>query len=276
MKFIHLTDTHFVPKGKTLYGRDPRDALKAAIADINAHHGDAELAVITGDLTHWGEAEALEYLAESLSALELPVQLLIGNHDDRAVFVEMFPAQARDENGFVQSFLDVTAGRFLFLDTVQDGSHAGHYCEARRAWLSRTLEQSADCQDLFLFMHHPPFATGLPAMDRIGLQEPEAFRRLVEPHRTRIRHLFFGHVHRPIAGSWLGIPVSTLRSMNHQVWFDMKSETLWGSFEPPAYCVVLVDDDRVVVHTHDYLDPSRKFNVHDSPWDDWARKRPRP
>ena len=35
MKFLQLTDTHFVPPGEKLYGRDPRRTLNAAVADIN-------------------------------------------------------------------------------------------------------------------------------------------------------------------------------------------------------------------------------------------------
>ena len=46
MKLIHLTDPHFVPPGKTLYDRDPRIALDAAVADITTHHADADLVVI--------------------------------------------------------------------------------------------------------------------------------------------------------------------------------------------------------------------------------------
>ena len=57
MKLIHLTDPHFVPPGQTLYGRDPSVALKRCLADINEHHADADLCVITGDLTHWGEPD---------------------------------------------------------------------------------------------------------------------------------------------------------------------------------------------------------------------------
>ena len=72
-----------VPKGRTLFGRDPRVVLDAAIADINAHQGDAELLVLTGDLTHRGAPEAFEHLAEALAPLTVPIRLLIGNHDDR-------------------------------------------------------------------------------------------------------------------------------------------------------------------------------------------------
>ncbi len=63
MKLIHITDTHLVAPGMKLYGLDPRARLDAAIADINRHHADAELVVVTGDLTNWGEVEAYSRLS---------------------------------------------------------------------------------------------------------------------------------------------------------------------------------------------------------------------
>ena len=97
---------------------------------------------------------------------------------------------------------------------------------------------------------------------------------MISPHKARIRHLFFGHVHRPVAGSWLGIPVSSVRSMNHQTWFDLQAGELVASFEPPAYGVVIVDADSVIVHSHDFLDDSPKFAYRENPWDDWSRRPP--
>lgn len=274
MKFIHLTDTHFVPPGEKLYGLDPAVSLGAAISDINAHHADAELVVITGDLTHWGEPESFVHLADVLEGLDLPVELLIGNHDARDVFRRHFPNQGVDDNGFIQSVRDTSVGRFLFLDTVLAGTHAGHYSPERCAWLSDAL--AATDRDTFLFMHHPPFPVRIPALDDIGLQHAAEFRAAVEPHRAKIRHLFFGHVHRPMAGSWIGIPVSTVRAMNHQTWFDMESTTLEGSHEPPAYAVATIDADTVVIHAHDFMYDGPKYAYRDSPWDDWSRHNPHP
>ena len=57
MKFIHLTDTHVIGDG-LLYGQDPAARLGAAVASINAEHGDAGFVVLTGDMTHWGDAVA--------------------------------------------------------------------------------------------------------------------------------------------------------------------------------------------------------------------------
>jgi hypothetical protein len=107
-------------------------------------------------------------------------------------------------------------------------------------------------------MHHPPFEVGLPCVDRIGLgADGAAIAEIVAPHRN-VRHLFFGHVHRPICGSWLGIPMSTMRGTNHQVPFDFDAvEVVPKSQEPPAYAVAFIDDRQVVVHVHDYLDTSR-------------------
>ncbi|WP_282609330.1 phosphodiesterase [Pelagibius sp. Alg239-R121] len=272
MKLIHLTDTHFVPRGETLYGGDPRAVLEAAVADINKHHSDADLVCITGDLTHWGETEAFESLAEVLSPLTPPVQLLLGNHDNRPVFTACFPDQKCDESGFVQSVRKTSQGHLIFLDTYLEGSHAGWFCDKRRVWLSEQLKGAEEAgAPAFLFMHHPPFKIGLAPLDKISLQEPEAFAAVIAPYADRIRHLFFGHIHRPLSGSWKGIPVSSLRGMNHQCWFDLESEDiLSGSFEPPAYAVVLIADDTVVIHTHDFLDGSKKFDIRNSPFDDWA------
>ena len=275
MKIIHLSDTHFVPPGKKLYGREPRVALDAAIADINANHADAELVIATGDLTHWGEPSAFESLAESFAALDLPLKLLIGNHDARNVFRSYFPDQDGDGTGFIHSVQDTSAGRFVYLDTVLAGTHEGHFCADRCQWLSETLSASAG-RDVFLFMHHPPFLIGLPALDAISLQQRDEFRAAVEPHKASIRHLFFGHVHRTIAGSWLGIPVSSVRSMNHQTRLQMTEGPLAGNFEPPSYAVVLIENDQVVVHFHDFMDDSHRFFLAESPWDDWSRRKAHP
>ena len=188
MKFIHLTDPHFIPPGKTLYGRDPRLALDAAVADINAANSDAEMVVITGDLTRVGRAGSLRQSGRLL-ALTMPVKLLIGNHDHRPTFREHFGPKV-DANGFIQSIIETSAGVFIFLDTVLEGTHAGHFCERRCAWLSQTLADVGD-RDVFLFMHHPPFATGVAAMDAIGLQQKEAFQAAIHDQQHKIRHLFW-------------------------------------------------------------------------------------
>jgi 3',5'-cyclic-AMP phosphodiesterase len=260
MKLIHITDTHLVAPGLELYGLDPLSRLKAAIVDINRHHADAEIAVVTGDLTHWGEIEAYRSFLGCMRPLKVPYLVLVGNHDRRAACLDILSAAPRDPNGFVQGWRDTSRGRLVLLDTLDETSHAGQLCELRLAWFSRTLAESPPDVPLFLFMHHPPFEVGVHAMDRIALAERSAFIQAVKPYRNRIRHLFFGHVHRPISGSRMGIPFSTLRGTNHQVWFDLApTAPHLSSHEPPAYAVALISEETVVIHTHDYLDHGARF-----------------
>ncbi len=260
MKFIHLTDTHVVGGG-LLYGQDPATALARAVQSINDAHGDAAFVVVTGDLTHWGDADAYARFAGEMGKLHVPAYLMVGNHDDTPAFAAAFPKTPRDENGFVQTVLHTEAGRFLLLDTKAPEGAGGAYCALRRDWLRRQLDGSDD--PIVMFMHHPPCPVGIPAMDRIMLHEAEAFFDVIAPHIARIRHLFFGHVHRAIWGNWRGISYSCMRGLNHQVALDLggPKDRISGTFEPAAYGVVLLGEDQVTVHLHDFTDSSERFDL---------------
>lgn len=257
MKIIQITDTHLVAAPERLFDQNPLERLAACVADVNRHHADADLCVFTGDLAHRGERAAYDALHRKLDELAMPVRLLIGNHDDRSIFRERFPRVPVDEQGFVQSVLDTPRGRLIFLDTNQPGTHAGRYCEARQAWLGARLAEAAQ-RPVYLFMHHPPFSVAYRPLDDLMLEGGDTFADLLRG--SAIRHLFLGHVHRPIAGSWRGIPFTTLRGLNHQVWLDFSvNHGLPCSLEPPAYAIIFLKDDAVVVHMHDFLDDSPKY-----------------
>ncbi|MBK8763685.1 MAG: phosphodiesterase [Burkholderiaceae bacterium] len=258
-KWIHLTDTHLVPPGQLLYGSDPQARVHAAVSSIAAEHPDAQFCLVTGDLAHLGEPSAYVALQRALAELPMPVHLLIGNHDDRVAFRETFLGAPVDDSGYVQQVMRFGSGLMLMLDTNEPGVAHGVYCARRLKWLAAQLQFSRD-EPLWIAMHHPPFDVGLPSMDAIGLRDAQAFAEVLAPHRHRVRHLFFGHVHRPISGSWQGIPFSTVRATNHQVALDLHlAHEIPGSFEPPAYAVVLVDPHQTLVHNHDFLDDSRRF-----------------
>lgn len=261
MKFIHLTDTHLVEPGQLLYGLDPQLRLRAAIDSINREHGDAAFTVITGDLAHWGEPAAYAALRTELARLAMPVHLLIGNHDDRASFRAAFGQAPSDDGGYVQFSFKTDQAHFICLDTNEPGVSWGTFCAQRAAWLARELD-GGGALPVYLFLHHPPMAVGIAAMDRISLRDPQALRDALAPHRARLRHLFFGHLHRPLGGSWLGTPVSTLRATSHQVALLLgDTPKVPGSHEPPQYAVVLTGPESTIVHFHDFADASARFDL---------------
>ena len=254
MKFLHVTDTHLLKPGVQNLGLDPAERLRACVADILAEHADAQFCVITGDIAHWGEAQAYGSFAQIMASLPMPLHILLGNHDDRETFKACLPQVEVDSNGFIQTCIDQPDGRYLMLDTLDPGKPSGIYCVQLQGWLRARLDSAGE-QPVYLFMHHPPFDLGIPALDRIGLANQGEFAALVAGRRN-IRHLFFGHAHRPISGSWQGIPISTLFGTAHQVALDIEDRGLLRyTQEDPCYGVVLVNDDAVIVHQRNYLAP---------------------
>lgn len=263
MKFIHITDTHFVPPGQGLYGLDPRARLDTAVAAILRDHADAACVVVTGDLAHLGEEAAYHALRDALVPLSMPVHLLIGNHDDRATLCRVFPNVPTDADGFIQYVVETPEGPFVMVDTNSPGESLGRLCERRLGWLAETLDGLQGDRPATLFLHHPPFPVHIPSMDRIMLQDGEALAAVLEPRRDRLRHIFFGHLHRPICGAWRGIPWSTVPGVNHQVPLDLVSQPVPGSHERPAFGVVIVEDDHLVIHQHDFIDDGPRFLLAD-------------
>lgn len=256
MKFIHLTDTHLVDPANRLHGLDPAGRFSPCIDSINSLHADAQCCVISGDLADAGESAAYRFLADQIRRCRVPCYLMIGNHDHRQQFSQHFPHTALDDNGFVQYTLQTSAGVFVFLDTVLEGTHSGFYCEARQAWLKETLDYYRDAP-VYLFMHHPPFDIQMPCLDRIGLTNKREFADIVDGYKN-LRHLFFGHAHRPLSGNWLGISFSSLRGTNHQVGLDFQTDKIIYVDEPPEYSVVFISEQTLVVHTHSYLAESSR------------------
>jgi 3',5'-cyclic-AMP phosphodiesterase len=255
MKIIHITDTHVVPDGETIYGLDPAARLATVVDDVCRRHADADLAVITGDLTDRGDAASYRRLRSLLQRLPMPVRLMIGNHDCRSTFVDCFPDVPLDEAGFVQSVMDLPNGteRLLFLDTNEPGWSGGRYCDGRLAWLEARLEEARG-RPVVVFMHHPPFTLGVPHFEQIYLAQPEPFVRALERHNGGVRHIFLGHVHIPVNGvSSTGIPFTAGRGCNHQIVLDLAARDCVWAEGGPNYNIILIGQQGVVVHAFDLI-----------------------
>jgi 3',5'-cyclic AMP phosphodiesterase CpdA len=99
-------------------------------------------------------------------------------------------------------------------------------------------------------MHHPPFATGIPHMDKIALLDAAAFTSVIARHR-QVRRIICGHHHRPIVGQCAHAVVSISPSVAHQVelTFDPSDPGAFN-FEPPAFQLHMWDDNAgFVSHT---------------------------
>lgn len=256
-KIVTLTDIHILPDGKKIIGIDPIERLEQAIAHINRTQSDAQLCIITGDLTHFGDAQSYAILKRLLAELRIPLKILLGNHDRRDAFLEAFPETETDSGGFVQFATQLGGYNLIGLDSLNqpqiEGTRkgAGNLDGGRLDFLSRSLENSAGLPSL-VFLHHPPYYTGFAGMDVIKLMQSEDFHHRLQGHD--VRHIVCGHIHRSISASWHGIPMTVYKSLVDQMPFDLESlETSLAIPEPPAYGVILLGPDTVVCHSVEFL-----------------------
>ena len=252
MKFIHLSDLHLLPHPQTIRGIDVIARLEAAVDSIGKNFSDAELCMVTGDLTDMGDAESYGDVRRILDRLPMPWHALMGNHDIRSVAQAELPDLPWHADGSLQYELTTDAGEFLILDSLVT-REIGRLCETRLAWLKERLTAAEQAgRDVYLFLHHVPFDIGMRWLDGIKLENGDQFQDVLKGF-SNIRHMFFGHVHRPVHGSWHGVPFSTVRATVHQAALQFGDTHLFIE-ENPSYAVVLIDDTSVLIHDHSYLE----------------------
>lgn len=252
-KVLVMTDIHITKEGRKIIGLDPMERFRACLDHALAHHADAECLILTGDLTHHGIKHQYERLRDVLADLPIPVHITLGNHDFRDQFVAHFPDVPRDPNGFVQSSVQLGAFKLILLDThdpTVEPHHGGNICADRLGWLEDQTHGQAP-GSCVLLMHHPPFETGIPGMDAIGLTNRDALNQIVAD-TPAIAMSIAGHVHRSIWGIAGGKPSAVLKSPCHQGPLDLVDmDSSLSVNEPGAYGVLLLGDDGIVLHTQD-------------------------
>jgi 3',5'-cyclic AMP phosphodiesterase CpdA len=104
----------------------------------------------------------------------------------------------------------------------------------RSKWLDGKLAASAS-RPALLFLHHPPFVTGIMHMDVQNLRNADALAAILRRH-PRMRLVASGHVHREALTTFAGVATTICPAPNHAVALDLAAQ--WPpSFkvEPPAF-----------------------------------------
>jgi 3',5'-cyclic AMP phosphodiesterase CpdA len=237
MLIAQISDMHIRGDRTPANGRVPTDALlEACVAHLNALDPRPDLVLATGDLVDLGRDLDYALLRDILAPLRMPVYPIPGNHDERGALRRAFADRAylADEPDWIQYTVEDWPVRLIALDTLDPGQPHGVLDEPRLAWLAaRLAEQPA--RPTVVFMHHPPFATGIQHMDRINLvQGADALGALVG-RNPQIERVLCGHVHRPIQIRWHGTIASIAPSPAHQVMLDLRpGAPARFKLEPPA------------------------------------------
>ncbi len=204
-----ISDPHIAIPGSAADERyNGAAGLRAAIAQIRELPRQPDAVVITGDLVCHGSIEEYRHLATLLAPLALPVYLGAGNHDQRdnlrQVFASSHPFLGR--SGPIRYRQRVGGADILMIDTLLPGHHHGRVDDDTLDWLHACLNQ-AETAPLLLFLHHPPFISGLTSMDEMRLENADALAEVLHGGRRRPLAICCGHLHRPAMTSLAGIPV---------------------------------------------------------------------
>jgi 3',5'-cyclic AMP phosphodiesterase CpdA len=231
-----ISDLHVKRPGEQAYRKvDTAAALARCIAALNRFTPRPQLAVVSGDLVDTPAAEEYEHLEQLLAPLEIRLAVIPGNHDSRTLLRAAFPAQPYARaSGALDLSLAIGPLDIVLLDSSVPGASHGRLAPATLDWLDVTLAASAS-RPALLFLHHPPFGTGIAHMDSQNLHNAADLAAVLQRH-PRTRLVAAGHVHRAVSTMFAGIAATICPAPNHAVALDLgERDPPTFKIEPPAF-----------------------------------------
>lgn len=258
MIIAQISDLHLTSSETPLLGRvDAYGMAKAAVEHVRGLVPRPDVVLVTGDIVAFPTPETYRLARELLDGLGLPYLVIPGNHDRRRPMLDAFgghaapagPVGSAGPTGQFVQFAVVDHGVLLVgVDTLDEGEETGLVCDERLRWLEATLAANP-FRHTIVFMHHPPFETGIWWMDTAGLAGARAFCSLVERH-PQVVAILCGHVHRPVATTIGRARVAAAPSTSFQVELDLIPEQPPRLvMEPPVCLVHVFEEGRFVTHT---------------------------
>jgi Icc protein len=236
VRIAQISDLHIKPPDTLAYGRvDTAKALERCVAALNEFKPAPDFVVISGDLADTPTSEEYDYLKRLLAPLKLPFAGIPGNHDSRELMREAFPqADYALALGPLNQRIEIAGLDLVLLDSSVPSKPFGELEAPTLQWLEATLASSAD-RPALLFLHHPPFQTGIWHMDRQNLLNASDLAPIVRCH-PRVQLIATGHVHRATFTMFAGVPTTICPAPNHAVDLDL-DELREPSYkvEPPAF-----------------------------------------
>lgn len=266
MLIAQITDTHISTPDSVndRHFRTP-EHLERAVAHLNRLDPRPDVVLATGDLVERGEPQEYARLRSILDRLTMPVYVVPGNHDSREHLARAFADRGYlPTQGFLQYTVEEWPVRLIGLDTHVPGEPGGQLCAERLGWLDARLAE-APGRPTLVFMHHPPFVTGMQAMDAMGLEGGPALAEVIGRH-PQVERVVCGHVHRAMTRRFAGTVASTSPATAHQLALVLSpARHLAVVMEPPA-CALhlwLGSDAGLVSHLSVIGDERPPFTLYD-------------
>lgn len=192
MIFAQISDTHVSAEPDHPHNQQ----LRTVVECINRTREKPAFVLATGDLANCGEGGEYEQLDKILSALDMPLYVIPGNHDNRELLLDLYRNKGYlpIDPPHLHYAINHHAVRIIALDTKEGDEQFGRLCEDRLHWLSVRLAEDRDYPTVIM-MHHPPFDTGVKIMDADRCLDGAEFATVVSESHN-VERILCGHVHR--------------------------------------------------------------------------------
>ena len=243
---LQLSDPHLCAREG-----EPEERLARAVAAAAALRPRPLAVLLSGDIADEPAPEVYARAHRIVERLGVPVHAIPGNHDDRDLLAMEFAGRGSATGEPVHVLAYVGALRLVGLDTTVPGSPAGALEPSQLEWLERTLSDEP-ARPTLLALHHPPVASGILAMDAMGLAAADGARleSLLAGH-PQVLAVTCGHVHRTAASQFAGRPLLLCPSTNSTLRLDLRPEEglpLAFDEQPLGFAVHALVDGRLVSH----------------------------
>lgn len=234
MRIIQITDLHIYQNDELVNGVDTRSNFKKVLAAISNLQYD--LVVITGDLCYSdGDKNVYKWIKSQLDEFKIKNYNVIGgNHDSAIDLAEVFELAKDVVNDELYYHLEPD---IIFLDTIK-----GYCSDEQIKWFEEKIKSIKESNPI-IFMHHPPFKSGVPHMDRkYAFKQPELFNSICSLNKKK-SFVFTGHYHNEI--SLINDNVNMFITPSTYVQIDLFEEDFKTSHSNPAFRVIDIDNSQI-------------------------------
>jgi Icc protein len=235
MRIVQITDIHITTDTNPVLGVDTRKNFLNTLRESLTYNPD--ILVLTGDLAFQsGNRQVYIWIKEQLDSCGVKEYRIIGgNHDDIITMSEVF---GLDQYVHGDELYYSVSPAMIFLDTAKA------YCsDAQWTWLRQQVEPISEISPI-VFMHHPPFKSGMPHMDnKYAFKQPDRFMEIFNS-AAKAPVIFCGHYHSEISMEKAGIRVFITPSTYLQI--GSRKEEFEVDHRIPAFRIIDINPNSII------------------------------
>jgi len=165
--------------------------LQAATADAQSHLVRAHAVLLTGDLVQ-DDARGYQWIRQVFGNSRVPVLCLPGNHD----VPEQMRATLAEAPFKVGGSTILGNWLIVMLDSWVANLARGRIGAQQLQYLHNELAAHPD-HHVLVALHHHPISMHSRWLDEVGLQDADAFLKVLKSH-ANVRGVLWGHVHQAL------------------------------------------------------------------------------